>query len=237
MSRIRVERLAGALAGPAALRIATSIRAAVRARGRCTIALAGGSTPRGVYEVLASLPDIPWEAVVLAFGDERCVPPDDPRSNFRMVRESLLQPLGSRAPHVLRMEGEDPSPAAAARRYDAELRRQLAGTPPDRDLAVLDLAVLGLGTDGHTASLFPGDPFVDEPISADARLVAPVTARPDGLAAITLTRAALAAARERLFLVAGAGKAEIVARVSTPGCSLPAARVGAALILFADGGS
>jgi 6-phosphogluconolactonase len=116
------------------------------------IALAGGSTPRAINALLTASPrrnEIDWSRVVFWFGDERCVPPDDEQSNYKMNRETLLDPLGIRPHQVHRMRGED-DPSAAAADYDVVLRRE-AGQAPR-----LDLILLGMGPDGHTASLFPG---------------------------------------------------------------------------------
>jgi len=116
------------------------------------IALAGGSTPRAVNALLTAAPRrsaLDWSRVVFWFGDERCVPPDDEQSNYKMNRQTLLDPLGIRPDHVHRMRGED-DPSAAAADYDVEMRRELGQAPR------LDLILLGMGPDGHTASLFPG---------------------------------------------------------------------------------
>lgn len=174
------------------------------------IALAGGQTPRRAYDVAGMLlPD--WHRVDLWWGDERCVAPGDPRSNFRLVRESLLDGV-SRLPTVHRIRGElEPEEAAAA--YDEEI----GGVR-------LDLAFLGLGPDGHTASLFPGSPALEE------RERAAVAAEP-GLEPfvprVTLTIPVLSAARLVLFLVTGEAKAEAVRRAfdSEPDPDTPAALV------------
>jgi len=220
---LRVVVREGTLAAVGATAIARRVRRVVARHGRCALALAGGSTPTGVYRLLASRYDIPWGRVLILFGDERCVPPDDPRSNFRMVHETLLGPLGSRAPRVLRMAGEDPSPVAAALRYERDLRANVPGDPPR-----IDLVLLGLGSDGHTAGLFPGDPRLDDD---GGRLVVAVLRRPDGVAGLTLTPTALRAARQRLFLVDRATKGEAVRAVTAPGSALPAARFAPAVIL------
>jgi 6-phosphogluconolactonase len=177
----------------AAARVAELLAAAAR-RGD-QIALAGGSTPRRAYELAAALePD--WRAAAIWWGDERCVPPDDERSNFRLVSETLLERLGTE-PDVHRIQGElDPEEAAAL--YDAELRG-----------ATLDLVLLGIGPDGHTASLFPNAPSLAE----RERLA---VAAPPGLeprvTRVTLTIPALAAAREIVFLAVGEDKADPVER-------------------------
>ncbi|MEW5772625.1 MAG: 6-phosphogluconolactonase [Thermodesulfobacteriota bacterium] len=187
-----------ALAG----RTADAVRRAVAGRGRCVLALAGGSTPRRAYEILAAMPGLPWEAVHLFLGDERCLSAGDPRSNRALVETALLVQAGpGRAAFHPLPEG---APEAAAAAYDAELRTVLGGGP-------LDLAILGLGGDGHTASLFPGSPLLEE----RDRLVA-ATPRPAGNPPVfraSLTLPALNAAREVLFLAAGAAKGEIVRRI------------------------
>src|SRR6185312_4569148 len=135
--------------GPAeaSVRAAAALAAAARTGG--SISLAGSNTPRRSYELLAAEPGIDWSHVHLWFGDERCVPPDDPESNYRMAHESLISRIDIPAGNVHRMRGED-EPDAAAAAYS----REIAGLS-------LDLAVLGLGPDGHTASLFPESPALE----------------------------------------------------------------------------
>lgn len=196
----------------AARRFASAAAAAIAARGRFAVALAGGSTPRPLYERLAAPPHrdaIDWARVDVFWGDERCVPPDHPDSNHRLAREALLDRVPVPAGRIHRIEGEDPDPDRAARRYEAELRRVLDAPPPG--VPRLDLALLGLGEDGHTASLFPGSPA----LAVDDRLVVAVRASEAGVGPpvvdrITLTPPALAAARAALFLVVGEAKAEAV---------------------------
>ena len=148
------------------LRAAEHFTALARARvtesGRFTVALAGGSTPRSLYALLATAAyreRVPWAATHLFFGDERCVAPDHPESNFRMVKEALLDHVPIPGGQVHRMQGEDPQPERAAGAYEDELRHFFvtAGDLPPR----FDLVLLGLGADGHTASLFPGAPSLD----------------------------------------------------------------------------
>lgn len=175
-----------------------------------TIALSGGSTPRPFYEALASLA-YPWEGVEVFFGDERCVPAEHADSNLRMARDALL----SKVPATVHpMPGESCDPES----YERLLRDRLGPEPS------LDLVLLGLGADGHTASLFPGDPAVEE----GERWVARV-ARPDH-PRLTLTLPVLDAARCALFLVAGAEKREALARL-LEGDDIPAARVRAGRVL------
>ncbi len=223
------------------LRAAEHFTALARARvvenGRFTVALAGGATPRSLYSLLASgayRDRVPWAVTHLFFGDERCVPPDHPESNFRMVKESLLDHVQIPGDQVHRMQGEDPAPEQAAARYEDELRAffALAGD----ELPRFDLILLGLGADGHTASLFPGSPALDE----RWRLVLPATV--EGLVArrMTLTLPVLNAAARVVFLVAGSAKARAVAAVvrgTVAGVTLPAARVepeNGALLFFVD---
>jgi 6-phosphogluconolactonase len=193
---------------------------ALARQGWFTLALAGGSTPRRAYELLATAPlagEMHWQQTHVFFGDERCVPPDDPESNYGMARRALLAHVPIPADHIHRMHGEDP-PEQAARAYEDELRDTFAP-----GVVRFDLVLLGVGPDGHTASLFPGSPAC----TATARLVAaaPTPALEPCVPRITLTFPALNAAREVLFLVAGAQKADVMARVLAGDENLPAARV------------
>jgi 6-phosphogluconolactonase len=202
----------GALASAAADEVAARAEEAVAARGIFRVALAGGSTPAALYALLAD-PRGPWRAriawprVEILFGDERCVPPDHPDSNYRMARIALLEKVAPGV--VLRMEGERGA-EEGARRYEEALRHR-EGDPP-----ALDLVLLGLGPDGHTASLFPGSSALDE----RRRWAAPVPAAQTGTAPrvdrVTLTPPMLEAARAVLFLVAGVEKAAALARLVAP---------------------
>jgi 6-phosphogluconolactonase len=180
-----------------------------------TLALAGGRTPRELYRRLASL-KYDWEGVDVFFGDERCVPPDHPDSNFRMASEALLSRVAAR---VHRMRGE----ACDAAAYERELRAVFGEGVP-----VFDLVFLGMGADGHTASLFPGDAALEE----SQRLVVRV-ARPDH-PRLTLTLPVLSASRLAVFLVSGEEKREALRRVLADE-NLPAARVAARrVVIIAD---
>jgi len=210
-----------ALAWGAAAMFTQIAMAAVDARGRAAMALAGGTTPRETYDVLAQLPwreRVPWFALDVWFGDERVVPADDPRSNVRMAREALLNhvPIEPSRVHAP-LAASDVAECAAeyAARLTAAVASSESGWPR------LDLVLLGLGADGHTASLFPGDPAAAESRAA----VAPVPRAPDGLARITLTLPVLNAAAAVAFLVAGEEKADAVHRVLDLGEPLPAGRV------------
>ncbi len=198
-----------ATAAAAADRWETLAAQAIRERGAFHVALAGGSTPQTLYRLLATLPRrqrIDWRAVRIWFGDERCVPPDHPDSNYRMAQETLLSPLAVAPSRVYRMRGEA-EPMAAACEYEELLQRHLPRA--DRPLAPpqLDLLLLGLGRDGHIASLFPGTAILEEESSLAAAVFVPQ------LSAwrLSLTYPAIDAARHVMMLVAGADKADIVA--------------------------
>ncbi|MCB9570508.1 MAG: 6-phosphogluconolactonase [Kofleriaceae bacterium] len=206
---------AATLAADAAARVEAALAAAVAARGRASIALAGGSTPRPLYARLAAARAgaIAWDRVDVYFGDERAVPPDDAASNFRMARETLLRHVPVPRDQVHRIEGERPADDAA-RRY-AEI---VAAALP------LDVVLLGMGDDGHTASLFPATADLDPgpPVIVTTSPVAPATR-------ISLALGAINRARAVIFLVAGAGKAarlaEVFAQRRAGAPTLPAARV------------
>ena len=211
----------------AARRIATLLALAVEQRGFATMALAGGSTPRQLYRLLAAPPfdlDIPWSRVKLFLGDERCVPSDHPDSNERMVRESLLADLPE-APAFHPMPGGHPDPAKAAGLYAERLVREIPGdgAPVPR----FDVVLLGMGDDGHTASLFPDTPILDE-----ERLVAEVYVPRMDSWRLSLTLPLLNAARNVVFLVTGAGKAATLARVLADG---PRRDFPSSLVLPEDG--
>ncbi|MEO8432308.1 MAG: 6-phosphogluconolactonase [Acidobacteriota bacterium] len=196
---------------------------AIAKRGVFRVALAGGSTPRALYDRLTRRPfrrGIDWDRVLFFFGDERCVPPASDRSNYRMARETLFNPLGVPPDRVFRMRGEDPA-RRAARRYEAELSREFAG---ERGRPRFDLVLLGLGTDGHTASLFPETLALVERRSLAAANWVPALRE----WRLTLTYPVLDAARRVLFVVAGPEKAEpaaaIIRRARGAG-RYPAARI------------
>lgn len=209
-----------ALARAAAEEVARRADEAVAARGAFTWALSGGSTPRALYALLADpaagfRDRIPWARTEVFFGDERNVPPDHPDSNHRMASEALLSHVPVAAVH--RIEGERPA-GEAADRYAALLRQRFgAGAPPR-----LDLVLLGLGADGHAASLFPGSPALEE----RARWVSAAWVPALGAHRITLTLPVLDAAAAVLFLVAGRDKAGPLRALLAPGPpTIPAARV------------
>jgi 6-phosphogluconolactonase len=194
----------------AARRLAALVRIAVAQRGVATLVLAGGSTPLALYRLLAAPPlreAVPWSHTHLFWGDERAVPPDAPGSNYGQAAEALLRYVPLPPANVHRMHGEQ-SPDAGAAAYRAELASfQRAHDPAaPQPWPRFDLVLLGLGNDGHTASLFPGSPV------AAAGPVMGVTADYEGRPAerITLTPAAFNTARQVDFLVTGKGKATAV---------------------------
>ncbi|HVH68993.1 MAG TPA: 6-phosphogluconolactonase [Gemmatimonadales bacterium] len=196
----------------AATWLADALAEVVRARGRCAMALSGGTTPRPVYAALAT-PDlaggIEWSRVHVYFGDERAVPTDHVDSNFRMVNESLLAHVPVPAAHIHRMEAERPDLGAAAAAYDRLLP------------AALDILVLGMGADGHTASLFPGSWAVEE---RRRRVVAVEGPKPPARR-LTITPPVITAARQVAVLATGKEKAAAVARAlddHTPATEVPA---------------
>ncbi|HXE45578.1 MAG TPA: 6-phosphogluconolactonase [Conexibacter sp.] len=200
-------------------RVATAIADARARHGAAHIALAGGHTPARAYELLAPLVD-DWRDVHLWFGDERCVPLDDPESNHALVVRTLLArlPAGRPRPIVHAVEGAgDGDPAAAAAAYERALRAQLPTGAAE--IPQLDLALLGLGEDGHTASLFPDDPVLEE----REQLCVAVHGSKPPFERVTLTLPVLLAARAIAVLTAGAGKAWAVgAMLAGPSPRVPA---------------
>jgi 6-phosphogluconolactonase len=200
-----------ALSRAAAEEVRARVVAAVAARGRCLLALSGGSTPRRLYELLAapaSRERIAWKQVELFWSDERAVAPEHASSNFRMAREALLEPLGIAREQIHRMPAERPDLDAAARAHQAELAR-VAGIPPDAAPPRFDLILLGMGADGHTASLFPDTAALCE----RERWIVPGRAPVEPHERLSFSFRTLNAARCLLLLVAGADKAETLARV------------------------
>jgi 6-phosphogluconolactonase len=182
-------------------------------RGRFTFAFSGGNTPRPVYERLASpgySDRIDWSRVHVFFGDERCVPPDDPRSNYHMARTTLCDHVPIPAAHVHRIHGED-QPEQAAAEYAEELGMvfgddaRTGGSP----VSGFDLVLLGMGDNGHTASIFPGLAAVTESVHWVLAQYVEVV----GMWRVTLTPVILNAAHHVAFLVAGADKAEMLSKV------------------------
>jgi len=205
-----------ALAARAAALIASSMSGCAAPFRLC---LSGGSTPKAAYRLLARRNDLPWDCVELFFGDERFVPPDHPDSNYRMVKESLLSG-GNVQPRAIFAMPTDGTPESCAEAYEEELRQQYGASILDPAVPLFDLMLQGLGADGHTASLIPGQPVLEE----KKRWVAPVPHGRDEVR-LTLTYPALQSSRLTVFLVAGADKAEAVAKVRAGDAALPAGRL------------
>lgn len=194
-------------------------RAALAERGEFRIALAGGNTPRPIYaEFGRRAGDLSWEKVRFTFGDERCVPPDDEQSNFRMARENLFEPFAVPERSILRMRGEI-EPQLAAQEYEDQLA--LLATQHGETIYRHDLILLGMGDDGHTASLFPGTAALAE---EQRRVVANFVPKFDSWR-LTMTLPLLNQARHVLFLVGSAKNPELLEKVIGGDNEFPAARV------------
>jgi 6-phosphogluconolactonase len=204
-AEVRVYESLDELTRAAAEEVARAAERAVAERGRFTLALSGGSTPRPLYRLLASDPyreRLPWSAIHLFWGDERHVPPDHADSNFRMAREAMIDHVPVPPGNVHRVAAEDPDARRAAAAYESELRSFFGLAPGEQP--AFDLLLLGIGPDGHTASLFPGSPAVNE---SDHVVVAPWV-EAQRTFRITLTPPALNRGRLALFLVSGEDKAD-----------------------------
>jgi len=210
MADLRVFASASALRFAMAEAVASAINSAVRAHGRCSIALAGGSTPRPLYALLATdfKKHVPWKHVHVFWGDERLVPPGDPQRNDRMAREMLLDrvPCPKRQIHPMAPRAKQ-SPAEAARDYEETMRQHFAGERPR-----FDLVLLGLGAEGHTASLFPRSPVLDE----RERWVCAVKVPANPSARLTLTLPVFNQAANVYFLATGASKARALRAALDP---------------------
>lgn len=190
---------AAALVHALADRFVESARDAIAERARFDVSLSGGSTPKGAYEMLAAEPlrnSLEWSKVRFFFGDERCVPPGDDQSNYKMARTALLEPLAISDAQIFRIRAED-EPSAAARAYADVLKTELGPNP------VFDLILLGMGPDGHTASLFPGS----DPCEDDEALVRAPYVQKFAAYRITITPRVINAAREVVIATAGTEKA------------------------------
>jgi 6-phosphogluconolactonase len=202
--------------------IVVATQRAARNQGRFTLALSGGTTPRALYQLLAQPPyaaDIDWAATQVFWSDERCVPPDHAESNYRMAREALLDHVPLPPANIHRMRGELDVPQQAAREY----RTALHGVFGKSGLPRFDLLLLGLGEEGHTASIFPG---VSVPADPETQVAAVFVPKVNSWR-LTLTLPVLNAAAHVLFLVAGAAKRDALqALVQGPrSLDLPAQRV------------
>jgi 6-phosphogluconolactonase len=192
---------------------------AIAERSEFRIALSGGNTPAPVYDrVAAEAHDFPWESVRFTFGDERCVPPDNLQSNFRMARENLFVPAGVPEKSIMRMRGEI-DPQLAAQEYEDQLNA-IAAKHGER-IYQHDLILLGLGDDGHTASLFPGTAALDE---SARRVVANFVPKLNAWR-LTFTFPLINHARHILFLVGASKSAQLIENVLAGDPQFPAARV------------
>lgn len=221
-SGLTVFRDANELFDAAARIFVESAERAIEKRGQFTVALAGGSTPRGLYSLLASddyRKKIDWTRVFFFFGDERFVSADDDDSNFRMANETLFEPIGIDPSNIVRWRTEIGDPDAAADDYADQLNRFYDGCFP-----VFDLALLGLGEDGHTASLFPQSAALSETEKTAVANFVPSL----GVWRLTMTFPVLEAARRVVFLVSGTSKRSVLEEVRSgdpdPG-RLPAQRL------------
>jgi len=201
MSAVRIFPDAASLAGRAAEQLIALAGTAVAEQGRCSIALSGGSTPKTLYELLATplyAELVNWSQIHIFWGDERCVPPDHIDSCYRMAREALLDHVPLLPEHVHRIRGEIP-PGQAAVQYEGILRQFF-----DDQMPRFDLILLGMGDDGHTASLFPGTQALYE----ESRWVIENHVEVKQMWRVTLTKTAINAAANVMFLVSGEGKAQ-----------------------------
>lgn len=210
--KVRTEADAQGAAEAAAAWIAGRARAAIADRQRFALALSGGSSPLPMFDALAAT-DLPWQHVSVYQVDERLVPADSAARNFVAIRERLLERVAIPADQVHPMPVESGDPRAAAAAYAETLSRTLGPN------GVLDLVHLGLGADGHTASLLPGDPALYE---ATAVIV---SRRYQGMQRLSLSFSSLSAARERAWLVTGADKRDALARLLDGDPDIPAGRV------------
>jgi len=207
MTRISISPDKAALNHQAAALVADTVNAAVAARGWATLSLSGGSTPKALYELLAT-PEwkgrIPWKSVQIFWGDERFVPPDDKESNYRMVKEALLSKVEIPAGNVHRVMTETGPPEQVAEAYERTIREVFR--TPRGGVPVFDLVLLGLGENGHTASLFPHTALLHE----NQRLFAAEFIAEVNMYRLSMTVPLLNAGRSKVFLVAGEGKAAVV---------------------------
>lgn len=225
---IKVVADASELSRAAAAEFEEAARNAVQARGRFTVSLSGGSTPRGLYSQLArDAHKLPWNDIYLFWGDERHVPPEDKDSNYRMVRETLLGQAPIPSQNVFRMHAEETDAARVAEQYEHVIQ-QFFGLRAG-ELPRFDLALLGLGPDGHTASLFPGTAALQE----RSRLVVANWVPKFGHYRLTLTAPVLNHTAEVIFLVSGAEKTAALQAVLNS--DAPAEQFPAKLIAPVDG--
>jgi 6-phosphogluconolactonase len=211
-----------AISREAATLFVNASRNAMAARKKFTVAISGGSTPRRLYTLLSAAPyrdQVDWQMVHFFWADERCVPKEDEASNFKTVYDRLLSKAPVSDDHIHRIKGEE-DPEKAARDYEADIEGFFGAS----QLPVFDLVLLGMGEDGHTASLFPGSKSLEE----TARLAIPVYLKKPYGNRITLTLPVLNNAAQILFLVAGSSKATVLSEIlrdGEKGGEFPAGRI------------
>ncbi|MDB6152626.1 MAG: pgl [Chthoniobacteraceae bacterium] len=205
-------------AGDAARFIAAEARNAIASRGLFRLALAGGATPAVVYGELARIADLPWTKIQITFGDERCVPPEDSQSNFKMAKLSLFDAVGIPEGNIFRVRGEI-DPEEAALEYEQKLAAVAARLGESR--YIHDLILLGLGPDGHTASLFPGSPSLEE----TTRNIIPTIGPKPPPQRITMTLPLLNAARHIAFMVDDNSKKGVIDEILGGHSRYPAAAI------------
>jgi 6-phosphogluconolactonase len=232
-SHLMVVADAEALAAAAAERVVERVRAA---SGPAAVCLTGGSTPQRLYGLLASAPfraALPWERLHWFLTDERFVPADDARSNGTAARRALLDHVPVPAGHIHFIRTDVPTPEEAAAHYGAELASFYGADVLDPARPLFDLVLMGLGPDGHTASLFPGSPQLDD--TERWATAVPLAEQPPYVPRVSLTFPALASSREMVFLVSGGEKHDALARIMA-GENLPGRRAHTAgdLVMLAD---
>ena len=217
---VRILKTAPELFEAGAAEFAAQASQAVRGNGRFTVALSGGSTPKTLYSLLATKPNIPWDKICFFWGDERHVSPDHPESNYRMAHEALLSKVPVRPENVFRVHAEEKDAAAAASQYEQAVKDFFHLSPGE--FPRFDLILLGLGPDGHSASLFPGTSALNE----TRHLVVANWVPKFNTHRITFTFPVLNAAACVLFLASGADKAPILHQVlENSAADLPSQKV------------
>lgn len=194
--------------------IEKSAEQAIAERGEFRLSLSGGNTPRPIYEAMATRP-FDWDKIVMTFGDERCVPPEDERSNYHMARLALFDRIPIPKTHILRMRGED-DPVLAADLYEEELRQRSPDT-----IFIHDLILLGMGPDGHTASLFPNTPALKE---NDRWIVSNFVPQMD-MWRLTFTYPLINAARHVCFVLSKKGKEAVLDQILTGSNDYPSSHI------------
>lgn len=214
------------LANAAAHLIVTESNKAVLKKKYFTIALSGGSTPKLLFQLLAQPPykdNIPWKKIIFAFGDERFVPPTSDESNYKMAMEALLKHVPVPKKNILGVPTQKKSPAECAKLYEQEIKKYVTKREP------FDMVLLGIGEEGHTASVFPNSPLLSEP----KRWVKEIWVTEKQMDRISFTMPFINQARNIVFLVSGQSKVAILKKIfSRSGAELPAAKVKASKHLF-----